>query len=724
MEYEDQDTAEHAPKPVSGMDDAQLYLTLKQWFLYDDDHSKNWRSEAKVCFDFVACDQWEDTARKAHTDTNRVPLTFNYTLSFIKAVCGLEINSRHETVYLPRNIEEGDIIANESLSDVSKWMGDNCDAEDEQSEAFMDTTICGMGWTESRMDWEMSRDGMYVEEKLDPLEMRWDRSARKKNLQDSRRMWRVRTMTLEEAMALFPDAEPGDLNAAWAMGYDAGEKVQSVEERRLKLENSVPNDPKCEVSIVQVQWVEREAFYRVADPTTGQEVEMDEAEFKRVQRNMKARNRTKAKKGLPEEQLVHAKQYRKRYRQAFLGSTILEKGDCPDPERFTLQCITGQLHKTKGTWFGLVTLMKDPQMNANKWLSQALHILNTTAKGGVIAERTAFKNVAEAQKTWAAPDAITIVEDGAIKNGKIMQKPGVGLAGPYIEMMKFAIQAIPDVTGINLELMGMRDAQQAGILEAQRKQAGMTILATLMDALRRYRKNVGRIRLTFIQKYLPDGQIIRINGPDGYRAMRFLRDQHLGEYDVIVSDAPTSPNQKEATWAMLMQLSQLPQFQALMTPDVATEALNYCPLPSKIVQMFKKALVQPKPEQEEQKQIGRAMAQAELDEKVAGATKDKASAALDQAKTVLTLADAGVKHMEAANQKLAAAVLGRGRMGPQFGAMIPNPAAMAQDAIQPVQFGGMKTLPMPQELPMGPAEDEGFVPPPGMAPDMGIGAPI
>jgi hypothetical protein len=53
---------------------------------------------------------------------------------------------------------------------------------------------------------------------------------------------------------------------------------------------------------------------------------------------------------------------------------------------------------------------------------------------------------------------------------------------------------------------------QPGILEAQRKQAAMTILAILFDSLRRFRKQVGPIRLCLIQNFLADGRLIRI-GP-------------------------------------------------------------------------------------------------------------------------------------------------------------------------------------------------------------------
>jgi hypothetical protein len=644
--------ADVARKKPSELDDAGLYLQLKGWFLLDDAHSQEWRSIVKQEFDMVACDQWPDRTRKTIEDEGRLPLTFNYIGPFIRAVAGLEIGTRHETVYLPRVIEEGDIIANETVSDTSKWMGDNCNSEDEQSEAFQDTLTCGMGWTESRMSYEEGDpDGTYVEEKLDVHEMRWDRSARKKNLTDARRVWRVREMTLDEARDMFPDAQDGDLNATWATGFDAGAtNPKSDEERRLKLENSHPQDPNNMVHIVQCQWIERECYYRVAR-SDGEE-EMSEADYAKLKKDAQEAG----------VKLSAVKQYKKVRKQAFLGTKILGHGPCPDPTRFTLQCITGMPHRNKGTWYGLVRIMKDPQINANKWMSQALHIMNVTAKGGILAEHGVFKNISEAQKSYASPQAITIVAKDAITKGRIMQKPGAGLAAPYLQFAQLAIQAIPGVTGINLELMGLRDVNQPGVLEAQRKQAGMTILATLFDALRLYRKTNGETRLHFIQHYMEDGKIIRVTGPTGAKAIRFLRDQHLGEYDVIVSEAPTTTNQKELTWNMLMQMSQVPQFASMLdNPEIAVEALNYCPLPSKIVQLLQKGLQQPKPEREQdrmimiedalskiRKQKADAMrSEAQADKTRADIGKVPADTDLSQARAILALAQAGVQGQQA-----------------------------------------------------------------------------
>ena len=66
---------------------------------------------------------------------------------------------------------------------------------------------------------------------------------------------------------------------------------------------------------------------------------------------------------------------------------------------------------------GLIKTMRDPQMWANKWLSQTLHILNTTAKGGIVAEEDAFADMTEAEEKWAQPDTIVWSAPGSLSGG-------------------------------------------------------------------------------------------------------------------------------------------------------------------------------------------------------------------------------------------------------------------------------------------------------------------
>lgn len=612
------------PKQPSQMDDAVLYALLRDQFEMDAAHSMRWRTRARKEFDFVANEQWEPADKNELEDSGRVPITFNRTLSIIKSVAGIEINGRHETTYLPRDISTESAEVNEMLTEASNWMADGCDAEDEQSDAFQDCCICGMGWTEMRLDFEEDPEGMYIEERIDPLEMVWDNSARAKNLTDARRVWRVRKMLLSEARERFPNAMDVDLDASWArqMGMTT-EPVKPVEERLNRDENlKFDFDPKTEVHIVQVQWWERETYWRVADPSQPQAepMELTPAEYERLSERMTILGRS----------LIALEMRRKVYKQAFLGGAILN-GVKPAPvkDRFTFQCITGERDRNQGTWFGLVRLMHDPQMWANKWLSQSLHILNTTAKGGILAEEDAFPDQREAEESYAQPDAITWVRKDAIKNNKIMQKPGAGLPTAYINLLQFAITSIRDVVGINLELLGQRDVNQPGILEAQRKQAAMTILATLFDSLRRFRKNVGRCRLFFIQNYLSDGRWIRINGPEGYKFTQLMRDKTLGKYDVIVDDAPTSPNQKEKSWQIIQMM--LPALRDILTPELVVMILEYSPLPAKLISSLKEMLQEPDPMKQKQQQLEMANAEGEVQKIMSEAARNQAAAQKDQA---------------------------------------------------------------------------------------------
>lgn len=685
------DTVDVEDAEPSTLADAELYISMKSWFLADFSHSDAWRTQARQDFDFRAGHQWEKSTADTMTDEGRVPIVFNRVLPVIKAVAGIEINTRHETIYLPRNIEEGDIAANEDLTCASKWMADGCNAEHQESQAFQDAITCGMGWVEERMDYELDPDGKYIEEQLNPLEMFWDCSARQQNLADSRRRWRARKMQLSDAKAMFPDVSNDDLNCSWAKGVETGD-VKPIEERRLKSDGVDKNDPKAEVTILQCQWWERERYNRVANPFTGEVENLSDDELK----ELTAKAQEAAEMSGQHIPVDSVQQTRRVYKQAFIGSKILKKGPCPRVDGFTLHCITGELDHTKGTWFGLIAMMRDPQMMANKWLSQTTHIINTTAKGGIIAEEDAFVDAKEAKAEYARPDAITWAKKGAIGGNKIMQKPGVGLAAPYVELIRMAVDSIPAVTGINMEIMGLRDVNQPGVLEAQRKQAAMTILATIFDSLNGFRIEVGRTRLYFIQNYFEDGRIIRVTGRDGkHKGVRLLKDKMVGDYDVIVAEAPSSPNQKEQTWAALQ--SVLPAMGDLITPTLAVKLLNYIPgIPSQLVADFQAELEQPPPpEAEAQKQIAMRGAVAKVTRDEAAAEKDFATADKTRAEATLSQASEFAERMRGAKEKAQTA-----RTISQTLKDITPTAD--QFAVAPMDTGMRQVSQLPQ-LPMGPS---------------------
>jgi len=592
--------------------------SVQQWFFNDRDHTEKWRDEAKHAYDFIAGRQWTDEEIAALKEKARPIITFNRTSVIIDSIHGHEIGNRREVKYLPR--EMGDAKADELLTAAADWFRDEAHADDEESDSFLDMLICGMGWTETRIDFEEKPEGNPALDRVDPLEMMWDFNATKRNLTDARRVWRTRRVPLSEAQAMFPGKSIADLDATWTTVRslsDVGRSTQSGSE-------GDNNSGDQMITLIQMQWVERESYVIAHDPMTGEQAEFTTDEFAKANKRMKQLIGT-------EMEGMRAK--RKVRKQAFIGNIVLSVGPAPCPYQFSLQCITGKRDRNKGTWYGVVRAMVDPQKWANKWLSQTMHIMNANSKGGLMAERGAFEKQGQAEKSWASADEITWLKDGALANNRVKEKPPTQFPAGFQQLTEFAISSIRDAVGVSVELLGMREADQAASLEAGRRQAGMIILQPLFDSLKHYRELQGRVMLHYIQNDLSDGRLIRIVG-EGQQQYVPLIKSASAEYDVIVDDAPTSPNQKEATWAFLVQL--LPMVAKMLPPEALLKLMEYSPLPTSVVeeltQMQQAAAQQPQPPSPEEIK-GQVMQQkAELDAQ--GKQQDMAG---KQAETAMNL---------------------------------------------------------------------------------------
>jgi len=629
-----------APIPLSKRKPSAQFRTMKSSILADLEYSAKWRKQATEDLGFIAGDQLAEEDKQLLDEQGRPHIVFNRVETILKAIAGMEINGRHEIQFLPRN--NADTAKNELLTAASKWMADGCDAEDEQSEGFQQALGTGMGWVECRYSFEDEPEGSYIEEEIDCREMVWDRTARKKNLRDSRRMARLRRMPLADAMEMFPGKTRLQIDAVWANNTYLDEAtLKSIEEKRIRDENDSEDhyDDRNEVTVVVMQWREKETYYRVADEATNTIQEYTEEEHEKISARLKMIG---SRVGMTPK-LHSRKASRWAYYQAFLGSEGLLDKVTPAPcgKQFSWACITGSFDKKKRQWYGVIRVMRDPQMWANKFMSQIMQIMNATAKGGILAETDAFDDQREAEETYAQPEAITWVAPNALSGGKpkIIPKPGQGDASAYVNLLTYAVSAITAVTGINLELLGQQDQNQPGIVEHMRKQAGMTVLATMFDSLRGFLKIVGRKRLFYIQTRVPEGTLIRVAGQDYQGVAAITKDKTTGRYDVVVDDAPTSPNQKEANWAVMQPMLTIFKDQLAANPELLIMALEYSPLPSAFVSAMKKVMGQQAADPEAQK-YKETMKQLAISKLTAEIDKDQSIAEMNNAKAGATSATA------------------------------------------------------------------------------------
>jgi hypothetical protein len=625
------------PTPLLNEDELFLRFTTN-WWIADKEHSEAWHKEAKDDFEFAALRQWSEEDKQSLIDQNRLPLTFDRTNVIIDSVTGAEVANRQEVRYIPRS--KGDLMQNEVLTEGARWFRDQTKADHEESHAFRDCAVTGMGWTETRLDYEDNPDGDPKIERVGPLSMYWDHTARKPNLTDARRIWRVyRDYPIEEARAKFADVmittdngdqlplEDTDLDAAWARkGTERTDEPYDASRPRYRYPKPMDGDLGSDdgeanvVTLVEVQWIEREKYYRgiiqkpeqpFTDPNTGEPVidpntgmpAMMPSQPERVELSEEEHATMEERAPVMGWQYQAVKQTRKVHYRAFVGGRVLQfgklfappegstyetKGHC---KQFSYNCITGKLDANKGHFYGLMRVMKDPQKFANKYMSLIHDIIAKTAKGGIMAERTAFEDPVQAEKSWAAHDAITWMKPGAMNPNqpKIAPKMAAGFPPQLLQMVELAFSSVRDSTGVNAEVLGLRSADQAASLEYQRRQAATTIMATLFDSLKLYRQNQGEVLLYLIINYLADGRLIRIVGDaDKPQYQNFELPDDATTYDIIVDEAPTSPNQKEQTWAVLQQL--FPVLVKVVPPPALLPFLDCTPLPPSKVAEFKAEL--------------------------------------------------------------------------------------------------------------------------------------
>lgn len=523
----------------------------------------SWRSEARESYDFAASHQWTEADVAKLEEEERPAVTFDRIGVFIDAVCGMEINNRQAIKYLP--VEMGDAALNDTLTDAAKYYENDCGAEDEDSEAVRDAVICGVGVTEMLMDHERHQDGAPITVRRDPMLSWYDPNASRRNMKDMRFFFYGDWMDRDDAEERWPDA-------IFSGDEPAGSKAKPglADRAFLYEEDDSPDTPhEGQVFILHYQCWRKEEIYRLRDPDTGKLVDFPKAKFSAAKKFFAERFGND-----PVEGQDYVKARKKVYYRAFVsGDDILEQDRLPT-DAFTFNFLTFKRDRNNRVWYGLVRTMKDPQRWANKWLSQVLAIVNANAKGGAFVETGALADPRKAEEDWATAAPLIQLKEGGI--GKIKERQSAPYPSGLDRLMQFAFNALPMVSGLNLEAIGLADREQAGVVEAQRKQSAYQLLAPLFAAVREYRKARGKLMLKFL-KFVPQGTLIRIIGPTGEQWVPFVYQDI--QYDVKVDQAPDSPDYKEKVWQALGQI--IPAMMKAGYP-IPPEVLQYSPLPTDI----------------------------------------------------------------------------------------------------------------------------------------------
>lgn len=571
-----EEAGKETPSNVWPKDDADVLAHVNDCRKRSDNALSGWYEDARIDFQFAEGKQYTDEDITKLESEERVAATFNRVLPVINAILGQEVCNRQEVRYLPRR--EGEVSMADPMNDAVKWAREQCNAEDEDSDAFSDMVTCGMGWTVTRMDYESNADGMPVVERRDPMLMRWDASARRKNLADARFVQADYWMRPEDVEDKWPEA---DITTVTSIEGPTDRKQPHDATEAWKYKNDAAGKDNYNGEIRVIHHVERYQVnkWRMVDPKTNSMREYTDAEYAKIKKTAK-----EVGVDLPKCVRIKGRVF---WEAWTVGGVVLESGEAAPQKGTVYNAMTCYRERETGYWFGVVRMMRDPQRYANRLMSLMLSILATGAKSGMLYETGAFVSPRTAKRDWAKHNSAIELTPGAIANQKVMPKPQQTMPQGAAELMQFAIASIRDVTGVNVDMLGGADRDQPGIVEDMRTKAGLTILAKVFDALRLYRKRQGILLAEFVERFISDGRLVRVLGPVGEKFIPLMRNPEATEYDVVVDESPASRDVKERAWFAIQTM--LPAVMQAGIPIPKT-VLDYAPIPQSLAIEWKQEI--------------------------------------------------------------------------------------------------------------------------------------
>ena len=585
--------------------------------------TEEWRCRAHDWYAIYEGNQWTEE-QLCEADRLCIELlTFNHSAIVIDSITGLEVNNRQGIEYEARQANMQQKGLNEVLNAASDHFRDEADSEDVESSAFRQMAICGLGATETHVDYDNDPEGKMGDGEIDFREIIFDPDAKKRNLSDAGFVGRVREMLASKAKDLFPGHTANELNACWIDGVDPDEDGEGKTPQR--------------VQIVHIQWCEYEDRYvsvRTGQPLTDDEVkEVRDAGF---------------------EMLIRKNGKRRVWKQAFLGANeLLEPVDyCPSKDRPSIALMGYEREKSTDEcmWYGMLKRVEGPQKLLNQLLTKILENVSYSGSGYDI-ERSAVKDIDKFLEGVTNPRVPNIFEDGALSRGQVKPTTPSQLPNGMNDLIAMAMSAFQNLTGITLEMLGMADREQSGVVENARKQSAYTTLAPLFDRLKSYRIDKGRLQLDYIREYLSDGRLIRVAGEGAAQYVPLVRLPDEIRFSVRVDEQATSPNNKDKVMASLPMMASLTG--GPLPPAVISAALPYTDLPSSLIQAWQEIGQQPDPNaqmQQQAMQLEVQKTQSEIAENTAQARHNEAQALSELAQAAKWQAEAGLNQQRSVTE--------------------------------------------------------------------------
>jgi hypothetical protein len=345
--------------------------------------------------------------------------------------------------------------------------------------------------------------------------------------------------------------------------------------------------------ITECWYKQTEEVYWVTNPITQQQEKISVEDFGKMKAAMNTGFRLPNGQVVVDPNFSGIKRYATVYKYViFSNYFIFEKGNSKYRyEGFPAILYGGFKHDKENRWFGLITLMKDPQKGVNTMRRQMQHLLQTSPKGILLHEVGAILDIESYEKRSAEPNFHLEVSSGGIEKLRFTEQPTISPV--YSQLMGEDKQFMKDVSGVQNDTLGIQTySREPGITTQLRQGQNIAILFVLLENFKKSRLLSTMLMFSFMQQFVTQERLIRIEGPEGQQILQInsqnnpespgFNDITTGKYDFYVEEGIETVNTRNSMAQMLIDLSQ--NNPGSIPPDIIIE---YSGAPFSVIQKIK-----------------------------------------------------------------------------------------------------------------------------------------
>jgi hypothetical protein len=544
-----------------------------------------WQREARDDFAFRDGAQWTPEEKRILAEERRPCLTFNLTKSSIDLIMGLNEDNRITHRCSP--VEPSDGFLAEVLNDISEWIQETHNFNDEEDAALESAACSGRGYVAIDFVPDPKRFGEIIMTEISvPVhEIHFDPASRRRDWSDAGHVFWDRWLTESDFRIRYPKISNKKIvDFLDNSGKSGPEAVQRIfeETSAYPADRQAGSEPdtsdyskpmdleyydktKNMIRVIHCEyWYPYKRGFAF-NPQTGEWTEFDIKKLKEIKQSYEE----EFKQDFVYETLMDKKV---KWLQ-FTGNDILFDDISPMPyDGFSVVPLFIFMDASRRTanHYGIVRLLKDPQKEVNKRWSQTLNMLNQQVQTGVFAETDAFVNQQQAEQSMKEPGTITWLNSGALNAGKVKIREVPKFPDAPMQLEQYSQDIMKKISGINPDLLGQdRGRQEPGVVIRLRQQQGITLLKPLFRAVNNMKKALFKRQVSIIMTYMPDEQILRIlGGNERYQidastgvitdsmtqSQAPLRDVRNLEYNIIGEEAPGNMSKRMLELSALMEM--------------------------------------------------------------------------------------------------------------------------------------------------------------------------